>query len=139
MLQTGVSSEGTTLSMRALLGVAPRVRVVAALFATVKSGAWSPALSCGPTNVIGLPLNVTAALRFCMMLPQRVFSARFGMGVPRYRCRTDCRSVLRSIGAEVRREAFPSPGARWLGRPTDDGAKYFHQQPDTIGNMRNFE
>src|SRR5262245_10324612 len=70
MLQTGVSSDGTTLNILALAGVSARETVVVAPLATLKSGALSPGLSCGPASVIGVPLNVRAALRFCMASPR---------------------------------------------------------------------
>src|SRR2546423_12670298 len=55
VLQTGVSSDGTTLNIRALPGVSASERVVVAPLATLKSGALSPGLSCGPISVNGLP------------------------------------------------------------------------------------
>src|SRR5438132_13093600 len=67
MLHTGVSSDGTTLNRRALAGVLARSTISRPLVRTAKSGALSPAFSCGPTRVKGLPLNVTALVRFCMV------------------------------------------------------------------------
>src|SRR5262249_40585832 len=66
-LQTGVSSEGTTLKRRAFAGVLARVTDSRAPLRQSKSGALSPFFSCGPTRDKGLPLNVTAFARFCMV------------------------------------------------------------------------
>src|SRR3954452_17424018 len=66
MLQTGVSSDGTTLNSRALAGVLARVTTSSPWVTQAKSGAWSPGLSCRPTSVSGLPLNFTALARFSM-------------------------------------------------------------------------
>src|SRR5438034_6518732 len=52
--------------MRALWGVLLRPIISRPLVTQAKSGAESPGLSCGPTSVSGLPLNVTALARFCM-------------------------------------------------------------------------
>src|SRR5438132_12464867 len=52
--------------MRALWGVLLRPITSRPLVTQAKSGAESPGLSCGPTSVSGLPLNVTALARFCM-------------------------------------------------------------------------
>src|SRR3954469_25417642 len=76
MLHTGVSSDGTTLNIRALPGVSVRDTVVAALLAALKSGAWSPGFSCGPTRGIGLPLNGTAVARFCICVSSVVLGRR---------------------------------------------------------------
>src|SRR5262245_493294 len=70
MLQTGVSRDGTTLNIRAFAGVSARLTVEVGPLATLKSGALSPALICGPSRVIGGPLDVTAAVRFCMGPPR---------------------------------------------------------------------
>src|SRR5262249_52366786 len=64
MLHTGVSSEGTTLNRRALPGVPARLRISSPAVQQAKSGALSPALSCGPARVSLLPLKVTALARF---------------------------------------------------------------------------
>ena len=63
LLQTGVSSEGTTLKRRALPAVSASDTTASPAPTASKSGALSPGLSLGPTSVIGLPLNVTSPLR----------------------------------------------------------------------------
>ena len=67
LLQTGVSSDGTTLNSRALPAVSASVTTASPAPTPVKSGAESPGFSLGPTRSIGLPLNVTSPLRVSAM------------------------------------------------------------------------
>src|SRR5437867_1406121 len=79
--QTRVSSEGTTLKSRVLAGVSLIPTILRAPVTHWKSGALSPALSCGPTRVSGLPLNVTALARLCMVWTSDDASpSRYGWG-----------------------------------------------------------
>ncbi len=63
MLQTGVSSEGTTLKRRTLPPESLSEMEPRLVSTQVKSGAGSPAWSLGPTRSIGLPFIVTSPLR----------------------------------------------------------------------------
>src|ERR1700746_2355385 len=84
-LQTGVSSDGTTLNNLALAGVFARSTTSKPLVTQAKSGALSPGFNCGPTNVSGLPLNVTAFARFGMIriLPKRLHNLTMRSGYGR--------------------------------------------------------
>src|SRR5437588_2082695 len=93
MLQTPVSSDGTTLKRRGLAAVWARP-TVSRPDRQAKLGALSPAFSCGPTSVTGPPLNVTAFGRFCMV---NVLSKRG----KRERCGQD------RDGPRQRQTAFP--------------------------------
>ena len=57
VLQTGVSSDGTTLNSRALPAVSASFTDASPAPTQVKSGDLSPALSFGPASSMGLPLN----------------------------------------------------------------------------------
>src|SRR5437870_1764879 len=59
MLHTGVSSDGTTLNRRALVGVFARVTTSKGPVTQAKLGAASPVFSCGPTSDSDLSLNFT--------------------------------------------------------------------------------
>jgi hypothetical protein len=59
-MQTGVSSEGTTLSKRTFPAESARVTGFKSFERTEKPGALSPGFNSGPTAVNGFPKKVTA-------------------------------------------------------------------------------
>src|SRR5262249_30183236 len=67
LLQTGVSSEGTTLKSRAFPVVSASETRARPAPTRVKSGALSTVFNLGPTRVTGLPLKVTSPFRASAM------------------------------------------------------------------------
>src|SRR5690349_242381 len=117
MLHTPVSSDGTTLNIRAVAGVSASV-TLSNTFRQVKSGALSPGFSSDPARFTAPPLNVTV---LAIVAPE--------VRDQRTEVRDHCplvyaRAVLPptasdlcplfsdalSIGAEVRRELAGGPG-----------------------------
>src|SRR5262245_40498137 len=68
MLQTGVSSDGTTENSRTLPRELPRVICTSPAPSALNSGAWSPGLRAGPMSVTPFPLNLTRPVRSWAMV-----------------------------------------------------------------------
>src|SRR5439155_10841598 len=73
--QTGVSSEGTEISSRALPAELARVTGVKSGATHWKSGALSPGLSAGPISVSGFPRIVTIPVHSCSAIVVLLSSA----------------------------------------------------------------
>src|SRR5262245_5777632 len=80
-LHTGVSSEGTTLNMRALAGVLPSLNISRPV-TQAKSGALSPGLSCGPARLYIVSLNLTWRAMVCLR-DKSLHCSRLSQGMER--------------------------------------------------------